>query len=569
LNIVNTIKTDVIVVGGGLAGLYAAWHASQDAHVVLLSKGTFSVSNSMWAQGGIAAAMADDDSPAFHLQDTLKAGRDLCSERAVELLVHEGPRCIEHLIELGVPFDREEGQLALGLEGGHGKRRVLHANGLATGAAVTSALTHIVLARSAFRKALRDNNTTPSGENKIQPYEHMVVVELLRDDARCVGVLAYHEPTCTWWRFLAPATILATGGAAGLYARTTNPAITRGDGVALAYRAGAAVADLEFIQFHPTGLVPPKGNTFLLSEAIRGEGAHLRNIHGERFMLRYDERAELAPRDVVARAILNELRSTGASHVWLDLSPIKPAVILHHFKVLYERCLAIGLDMLHDPMPVAPAAHYVMGGVCTDLHGATNVPGLFACGEVACTGVQGANRLASNSLLECLVFGRRSAQSALNWAAMTPASDCHDAPTTSTDEILLPVDSFFTAQVGQLLWHHAGLIRNQAGLSTLLQQLVYIESRTDHDMAQNTLLVAKLITQGALLRTESRGGHYRTDYPTENPTWRQRIIFQQAKEPVLDDLNLTDFVSKNTGLKPSSKQTKPFGLGHPFAAGQG
>lgn len=528
MEFVKTVETDVIVVGAGLAGLYAAHHLAPEANVALLSKGTLSISNSMWAQGGIAAALAADDSPNFHLQDTLRAGRGLCGEQAVDVLVNEGPLDIRYLLELGVHFDRDEdGQLSLGLEGGHGRRRVAHANGLATGAVVTSSLTEIVLRQ--LQLSTSDHAV----------YEEMMAVELLVSEGRCVGVLALHLPTGEWWQLRAPATILACGGAAGLYARTTNPAITRGDGVALAYRAGATVADLEFVQFHPTALVPnPSPSTtggregaqksFLLSEAIRGEGAHLLNAHGKRFMPQYNPRAELAPRDVVARAILREMELTGANHVLLDLSPIAPHIVRHHFAVLYDRCLSAGFDMLREPIPVAPAAHYVMGGVCTDLHGATTVPGLFACGEVACTGVQGANRLASNSLLECLVFGRRSALAALD----------HAKEEATVRSVLLSPSLLFATpnakqqelaqQLGELLWNYAGLVRDADGLSHLLTHLAELETSTDY-LSQNALLVARLIATAALMRTESRGGHYRTDFAQEDDSWRKRIAFQQGK----------------------------------------
>lgn len=524
MRFVNTIETDVIVVGGGLAGLYTALHAAPQARVSLLVKGTLVVSNSMWAQGGISAALAPDDSPALHREDTLTAGRGLCATRAVETLVTEGPAAIHNLLALGVPFDREAGGvLALGLEGGHGRRRIVHADGAATGAAVTRVLVETVRAEPA-----------------IALHEQMVAVELLQAEGACVGVLAYHPPTRRWWRFLAPTTILASGGAAGLYARSTNPVLTSGDGVAMAYRAGAAVADMEFIQFHPTGLVTPTGDTFLLSEAIRGEGAHLVNVRGERFMPDYHELVELAPRDVVARAILSEMGSTGADHVLLDLSPIAPEVIRHHFGVLYERCLTVGLDMLREPLPVAPAAHYMMGGIFTDLDGATTVPGLFACGEVACTGVQGANRLASNSLLECLVFGRRSGLAAARQASQRrrPVPAALPLPRTTGAE---PRD--LATELGHLLWQYAGLVREPEGLCYLLNEVERLEAEQPDPRGQNALLLARLIASAALLRTESRGGHYRADYPEESATWRKRIVFQSDQPIRFLDVEATDLAA--------------------------
>ena len=511
----QTIESDVLIVGGGLAGLYAALHIVPPARVALLSKGKLSVSNSMWAQGGIAAALAPDDSPRFHLLDTLNAGRGLCSQSAVKVLVEEGPGCIHHLLELGVPFDYEDGELALGMEGGHGKRRVAHAGGVATGAVVTGAVSDLVREQA-----------------NISLYEETMAMELLRVDGVCVGVLA--RQANEWLLFRASATIFASGGIGGLYARTTNPAVTRGDGLAMAYRAGAAVADMEFVQFHPTAFVPRTGDTFLLSEAIRGEGAHLLNVRGERFMERVHPQAELAPRDVVARAILREMENTKSNHVLLDLSPIKPDIIRHHFAMLYERCLKVGFDMLQEPIPVAPAVHYMMGGVCTDLNGATTVPGLFACGEVACTGVQGANRLASNSLLECLVFGRRTAGAAQRWAStqqrlVAPTLPALKSIITDGENLHRPFGKL-RAPLGHLLWKYAGLVRQSDGLRYLLSELEQMGKGPDY-LSQNAILVAQLIATAALLRTESRGGHYRADFPEKDPTWRKRILFRQGHSP--------------------------------------
>lgn len=525
----KTIVSDVIVIGGGLAGLYAALHAPH-ARVALLSKGKLSVSNSMWAQGGIAAALAPDDSPDFHLEDTLNAGRGLCSPGAVEVLVNEGPACIHHLLELGVPFDYEDGELALGMEGGHGLRRVAHAGGVATGAVVTGAVADVVREQA-----------------NISLYEETMAVELLLYDGDCVGVLA--RQANEWLLFRAPATILASGGVGGLYARTTNPAVTRGDGIAMAYRAGAAVADMEFVQFHPTAFVPRTGDTFLLSEAIRGEGAHLLNVRGERFMERLHPLAELAPRDVVARAILREMESTKSTHVWLDLSPIKPHLVRHHFAVLYERSLKAGFDMLQEPIPVAPAAHYMMGGVCTDLNGATTVPGLFACGEVACTGVQGANRLASNSLLECLVFGRRSAFAAQRGAEQAPrlVADALPALKKIKKSFGRTADRESLHRLGHLLWNYAGLVRQADGLRYLLTELEQMAQGTDY-LSQNAILVAQLIATAALRRTESRGGHYRADFPQKEPTWRKRILFRQGHSPTFIGLEVSDLTNISTTL---------------------
>ncbi|MBA3530464.1 MAG: L-aspartate oxidase [Ardenticatenales bacterium] len=533
MGFVNTIHTDVIVVGSGLAGLYTALQAAPHARVALLSKGTLSVSNSMWAQGGISAALAPDDSPHLHLEDTLVAGRDLCSTRAVEILVQEGPARIRHLQELGVPFDYENGELALALEGGHRRRRIVHADGVATGATVTGALSRIV--RSQRTISLR---------------EQMEVIEILQSDGVCCGVLAYHPPSRAWWRFLAPATILASGGAAGLYARTTNPAVTRGDGMALAYRAGAAVADLEFVQFHPTALVSETGGGFLLSEAVRGEGAHLLNTRGERFMPRYHDLAELAPRDLVSRANFREMAETGSDHVLLDLSPLDPQIIRHHFALLYERCREYGIDLLKEPVPVAPAAHYVMGGVLTDVNGTTSLPGLFACGEVACTGVQGANRLASNSLLECLVFGRRSALAALHLAEASGNQSVgwRSSPAGPTHRATAEADGLVRERLGALLWQQVGLVRNAQGLQHCLDELDPLDQLPASASVQNSLLVARLIATAAQMREESRGGHFREDFSEEAAAWRKRLVFQQGQEPTLIDLEAHDLILSPTPL---------------------
>jgi L-aspartate oxidase len=454
---------DLIVVGGGIAGLYAALVAAREGQVCLVSKAPPHVSASYRAQGGVAAAVGEDDEPALHVEDTLRAGRGLCRESAVRVLAEEAPARIAHVAELGVEFDE-----GLGLEGGHSRRRVVHAGGAETGARIAEVLADRVLAHPRIELAI--------GEG---------VVALWRNGGRCVGVRTQRRTLAS------RATLLATGGYAALWERTTNPPGSAGDGIALAYRAGAAVADLEFVQFHPTALV---GSGLLLSEALRGEGALLLDEDGARFV------EELAPRDVVARAI--NARGTAQ----LDLRP----VARERFPSLVATLERIGYDPAAAPVPVAPAAHYTMGGIVTDLDGRTEIPGLYAAGECACTGVHGANRLASNSLLECLVFGGRAATAAIGEPGL-PAR-MPSAPESAEADMVSP-------GLRSTLWHCAGLLRGAAGL----QQL----ARAPH-------LLARLVAASALLREESRGAHFRVDFPVERPEFAGHVVLRPGEEPALE-----------------------------------
>ena len=452
---------DLIVVGSGVAGLFASLCAAAEGRVLVVSKGPVLTSSSWLAQGGVAASSAADDSPALHAEDTLRAGRGLCRPSAVRVLTDEAPARIVDLADLGVDFDDE-----LGLEGGHSRRRVLSVGGAATGKEISR-----VLADAALRHPRVD---VSEGER---------VLDLWIDDGSCVGVLTDRRA------IPARAVLLATGGYAALWERTTNPAGSIGDGIALAYRAGAAVADLEFVQFHPTALA---GSSLLLSEALRGNGALLVDEDGERFV------EELAPRDVVARAI--DARGTAL----LDLRPVDGS----RFPALMQRLAEEGFDP-SEPVPIAPAAHYTMGGVATDLNGATELPGLYAAGECACTGVHGANRLASNSMLECLVFGRRAAL-----AAVTEPWRGNGPPYVSvTDEA--PV----TPELREALWRDAGLVRERTGLMRI---------------AASPHLLASLVARCALAREESRGGHFRADFPELDASLDGlHTIVRRGREPEL------------------------------------
>lgn len=520
------LEFDTIVIGSGLAGLTAAYHSSRFGRVAIVTKSELDTSNSWFAQGGIAVVSAEDDSPELHLQDTLTAGRGLCDCDAVQVLVTEGRDRVRELIEMGMHFDRDQlGHILLGLEGGHSRRRILHAGGDATGKELT---------RFLLKKVTEKNN--------IFPFEFMAVVRLIVQEGCIAGVQGLDFYTGENIFFKTRAVILATGGLSRVYNRSTNPHTATGDGIALAYEAGARVADLEFIQFHPTALYLPGNEAFLISEAVRGEGAWLLNAKGERFMPALHPLAELAPRDVVAYSIFMEMQKQGDQCVYLTMQHLNSEYITSRFSTISQKLKEYGIDMAHDKIPVAPAAHYMVGGIRSGLSGETNIRGLFVCGEAASTGVMGANRLASNSLLECIVFGKRASEKA---AELIPGR-CNPAkpqPFTVSPEyenIYLELKNEMAALMSAKL----GIVRNRTNMLQALQRLEEIfETYKDHKNDYNLLKIKNiaeiciLIGKSALIREESRGGHIREDFPDEDPRFKVHIILEKNKnttfEPVV------------------------------------
>jgi len=521
------IHSDFLIIGSGLAGLYAALYASKFGKVILLTKSTIEESNSFWAQGGIAAAIDPEDSTWFHIEDTLRAGRGLCNKKAVEILVEEGKDRVLDLMALGMEFDTGESGLELGLEGGHTKRRVLHAGGTSTGREMVR-----------FLIAAVENN--PS----ITKFENTEVVKFLSDNKGCFGALALDQnfkPSL----ILSKSTILSTGGASALFKRTTNPKGSIGEGIALAYQAGAEITDMEFVQFHPTAFYSKSGESFLISEAIRGEGAYLLNNEGKRFMTEYSELAELAPRDVVSRSIFLEMKKAAESNVYLDLRHINSDYIKSQFSNIYDFCLSCGVDITKDLIPVAPAAHYTIGGVKTGLYGETNLRGLFACGEVASTGVHGANRLASNSLLECVVFAKRAVNGAiqilndgssyLQSSYVANISDFEFEYSGSQSQLLLNCKK----DVSQILNQYVGILRNKEGVLLAIDEIEKISKLLEEFSGyykikfKMVLDTSLLIARFSLIREESRGVHIREDYPDENQEWETHIVYKKGEEPIL------------------------------------
>ncbi len=535
-------RFDVLVVGAGAAGLYTALCLPAHLHVGLITKDALSRSASDWAQGGIAAVVDSHDSTALHLEDTLKAGAGLCDYDAVKFLVENAAACIHNLVEMGVAFDRDGSNLALTLEAAHSRRRVLHAADT-TGRAVVTTLTEQVLSHK-----------------NIQILSQAFVLDLWLDpqSQRCQGVSLIYQGQVCWIR--AGAVVLATGGGGQVFAQTTNPAVSTGDGVAIAHRAGATLRDLEFVQFHPTALTKAGAPRFLISEAVRGEGAHLVDQHGHRFAFDYHPAGELAPRDVVSRAIFNHLQKTEAdpaiANVWLDLRPILAETIRHRFPNIIQVCQHWGIDVFQEPIPVAPAAHYWMGGVEADILNQTSISGLYAVGETASTGVHGANRLASNSLLECLVFGAQLAPLKIesdppkSEEASDSSNTFHFLESLERDQIQV-----LRAELPKLIWQSAGICREQMTLDRAIAQVqvwrqeffqlslsqalinlapcktIRFDANADPALKAwgelyNLLDVADLILKSARFRTESRGGHYRSDYPQPSSDWQVHTVVQ-------------------------------------------
>lgn len=492
-------ETDFIVVGGGIAGLRAAIGLAEAGRVLVVTKQEVTESNTQYAQGGIAVALSDDDEVELHLQDTIDAGDGLVNVEAARVLVEEGPQRIQELIEWGTQFDRSGSRLTFTREGAHSRSRILHAHGDSTGREIGRAL----IARAQLIP-------------EIAFTEFEFTADLCVDSDRVTGV-SLLAPDGSRKAVNAKAVLLATGGAGQVYSDTTNPSVATGDGIAMAHAAGAAISDMEFFQFHPTALSLPGAPRFLLSEAVRGEGALLLNPARERFMPRYHSLAELAPRDVVARAIVQEIANSSITLAvaYLDLRHLNAAHLRERFPRIYTTCKQYGVDITSDLVPVRPAAHYLMGGIKTDLSGRSTISGLYAAGEAACTGVHGANRLASNSLLEGLVFGARVSDSMRNQVRTSSAPPCksikHDTESQNAVEI--------TKELRESMWQHAGVIRNKEGLQQLQREIVDLKgalgkvSSRQAIETRNLLTVAELITRFALAREESRGAHFRSDFP--------------------------------------------------------
>ncbi len=534
---------DYLVIGSGIAGLTYALEAAKHGPTLILTKKSRAESNTNYAQGGVAGVMSDDDSFALHKQDTLVAGAGLCHEDSVEVLVREGPSRIEDLIRLGAKFDSVAGTQGhyvpqLGREGGHSRNRIVHSADR-TGWEIERAL-------------LEATRNSPN----LNIIEHYFVLDLVIEERdgrrRCTGALALDPADGSVRRFIASAVLLATGGCGQVYRHTTNPQIATGDGVAMSWRAGAAIANMEFIQFHPTALYHPEGRSFLISEAVRGEGGILRTKDGRPFMKAYHELGDLAPRDIVARAIHAERIKRGEPCVYLDVTHLEAGFLRRRFPTIYERCLELGIDIAKTPIPVVPAAHYACGGVLTDLTGRTGVDGLWACGEVACTGVHGANRLASNSLLEAMVFGRRAARDAvesnlepaqlpeINQPACLTSTNRMDSSKVrpamsgqareSVSALRIRLQSFMNDRVG--------IVRNDQDLEAARDELSAVDAATDQMRLEfapdpelcelkNLSTVAGIIIRSALSRKESRGLHFTTDYPaTDDEHWKHDTVLK-------------------------------------------
>lgn len=509
--------TDVLIIGGGIAGLRAALEVESKVEVTVITKDVLQLSNSAWAQGGIAGVLDPLDDIANHFADTMSAGKGLCDAEVVEMVVGEAPEQIRQLIELGTHFDEENGQIALTKEGGHSHRRIVHALGDATGKEVMRALI----------ERIQKSATA-------QIWEETFTIDLLVHEGICRGALVWnprHGRTFIW----AKQTILATGGSGRMFRETTNPKIATGDGHAIAFRAGAILQDMEFMQFHPTVLYIAGSSRHLISEAVRGEGGYLRDCHGVRFMGDYDPAKELAPRDIVSRAITSQMAKTKHPCVYLDLSHLPPTMIHERFPHIGAVCAEFGIDITKDPIPVRPGAHYMVGGVQVDHEGRTSIPGLWGAGEVTSTGLHGANRLASNSLLEGLVYGQHAGRGALQQALSTPddfrppsvISDCLSPTRTGADLNLVDVGNSLASEMGR----HVGIERDREGLDEAAKNIEFWDryvspcefSQPAGWELQNLLLISRMMIAAAAKRTESRGVHYRRDYPQTDPHQARHI----------------------------------------------
>jgi len=507
---------DYIIVGSGIAGLYTALLAEKQGSVLIITKGSIDDCNTKHAQGGIAAAIGRDDSPEFHFQDTIAAGAGLCDTGAVRILVDEAPDRITDLVNLGVSFDTLDGEIALTMEAAHSVSRILHAGGDATGEHVEVTLSRKIR------------------QSRVQVLEDCLATEIMVEKGAVKGVKALDCRTGTTEQFECRSLILATGGAGQLFKFNTNSDIATGDGIALAFEAGAEIVDMEFFQFHPTALHLPGVTPFLISEAVRGEGGILRNAEGYRFMQDYTPEGDLAPRDVVARSILYEMRKAVSDKVFLDVTHLPPYVVTTRFPHIYRFCLDHGLDIIRELIPVAPAAHYMMGGIKSNTWGETNIAGLFATGEAACTGVHGANRLASNSMLEVIVFSKRIVERARRGGGVgsSPAGESSKVHyTLSERQVPQAVLTPSLTRLQSLHWDKVGIMRDREGLAEAADILAAWQKslpqptdRSSYELS-NLILTGRLVAEAALLREESRGAHFRSDFPRSSPQWQRHIVF--------------------------------------------
>ena len=508
---------DVIIIGSGIAGVYTALEIPGKYDIAILTKETIDISSSILAQGGIAVSLDKKDSPELHMADTLYAGAGLCDEEAVTVLVKEAALNVDRLCKFGVNFDRtNKDELSLTREGAHSMNRIIHA-GDTTGKEVLDKL--IVAVKN---------------HSNINIHERCYVIDMFAEGGECKGVLAFDEDNGCFKVYLSNIVICAAGGYGQLYSNTTNPEVATGDGVCMAYRAGAELMDLEFVQFHPTVLYHPDNKNFLISEAVRGEGAQLKNARGERFMPGYHPMNELAPRDVVSRAIFEEMKKTGSDHVYLDITFKDRNYLENRFPNIYNTCMKYGMDMSKDMIPVAPAEHYCMGGIRADVNGRTNIKGFFACGEAACNGIHGANRLASNSLLEGLVFGRvigLQVEDILEKKGRNVAFEDFSYGTLRRPAAIDATAVEF--DIRREMTARVGIVRNEEGMRAALDKIIHygneiadIENRTIKDFElQNIVLLSRLVIESAIERKESRGAHFRSDYEkTDDANWRRHII---------------------------------------------